>query len=65
MKEQINIFIFIVINEKMTKKQLKSSEISKDYIYLEKLFDNEKGEILLEQNREDHVITLIKNTKLL
>ena len=31
------------------KKQLKSSEISKDYLYLKKLFDNEKARILSEQ----------------
>ena len=48
----------------MTIKKFKSSEISKDYLYWKKLFDNEKTKILSEQSQENHVIDLIKNTKL-
>ena len=46
----------------MTKK-FKLSEISKDYLYLKKLFDNEKAKVLSEQNQKNHVIDLIKNTE--
>ena len=45
--------------------KFKSSEISKDYLYLKKLFDNKKAKVLLEQNQKHHVINLIKNTNLL
>ena len=46
----------------MTEK-FKSSEISKDYLYLKKLFDNEKAKILSEQSQRNHVIDLMKNTE--
>ena len=49
----------------MTTKKFESFEISKDYLYLKKLFDNEKTKILSEQSQKDHVIDLIKNIKLL
>ena len=63
MKEQVNIYAFVVVDVKTAKEQSESSEISKDYLYLKKLFDNEKAEILSEQDQKDHVIDLIKNTK--
>ena len=47
----------------MTIVKFKSFEISKDYLYLKKLFDNEKAKILSDQNQRDHVIDLMKNTK--
>ena len=43
--------------------KFKSFEISKDYLYLKKLFDNEKAKIFSEQNQKDHIIDLIKNTE--
>ena len=46
----------------MTIKKFKSFEISKNYLYLKKLFDNEKAKVVFEQNQKDHVIDLIKNT---
>ena len=50
----------------MAKKQLKSLEMSKfpKNIYIfKKLSDNDKAEILFNQNQEDHAIDLMKNTK--
>ena len=44
-------------------KRFKSFKISKDYLYLKKLFDNGKAEVLSEQNQRDHVIDLMKNTE--
>ena len=41
--------------------KFKSSEISKDYLYLKKLFDNKKAKILFEQNQKNYAIDLIKN----
>ena len=47
----------------MTKK-FKSSEISKDYLYLKKLFGNEKAKVLFKQSQRNYVINLMKNIKL-
>ena len=44
-------------------KRFKSFKISKDYLYLKKLFDNGKAEVLSEQSQENHVIDLMKNTE--
>ena len=44
--------------------KFKSSEILKNYLYLNKLFDNKKAKVLLEQNERDHVIDLMKNIEL-
>ena len=46
------------------KNKLKSSELSEDYLYLKKMFDNELTKMLFKQNYENHVIDLIKNKKL-
>ena len=43
--------------------KFKSFKISKDYLYLKKLFDNEKAKVLFEQNQKNHAIDLIKNIK--
>ena len=64
MKKQINIYVLVVVNEKRVKKQSQSSEISKDYLYLKKLFDNEKAKVLFEQDQKNYIIDLIKNTEL-
>ena len=40
-----------------------SSKNSKNYLYLKKLFDNEKAKVLSEQNQKNHVIDLVKNIK--
>ena len=48
----------------MTIEEFKSSEISKNYLYLKKLFDDEKAEVLSKQSQKDYVIDLRKNTKL-
>ena len=45
----------------MTIIKFKLFEISKDYLYLKKLFDNEKAKVLFEQNQENHAINLIKD----
>ena len=45
----------------MTTVKFKSYEISKNYLYLQELFDNEKTKVLSEQSQEDHAIDLIKN----
>ena len=63
MKEQVNIYVLAVVGVEITKEQSKSLEISENYLYLKKLFDNEKTKILSKQSQEDHVIDLIKNTK--
>ena len=47
----------------MTIIKFKSSEISKNYLYLKKLFDNEKTKVLSKQSQRNHIINLIKNTK--
>ena len=43
--------------------KFKSFEILKDYLYLKKLFDNEKAKVLSEQSQKNHVNNLIKNTE--
>ena len=47
----------------MTTVKFKSFEILKDYLYLKKLFDNEKAKILSKQNQRNYVIDLIENIK--
>ena len=63
MKGQVNIYVLVVAGVETAKKQSEPSEIPKDYLYLKKLFDNEKAEILPEQGQRDHAIDLMKNTK--
>ena len=41
--------------------KFKSFKISKNYLYLKELFDNEKAKVRSEQNQENHVIDLMKN----
>ena len=50
LKKQVNIYVLVVIDVDMTTVKFKSSEISKNYLYLKKLFNNEKIKILFEQN---------------
>ena len=57
------MYVLVVVDVETTHEQSKSPEISKNYLYLKKLFDNEKAEILSEQNQGDHAIDLIENTK--
>ena len=45
-------------------KEFKSFEISKNYLYFKKLFDNEKTRVLFEQGQKNHAIELMKNTEL-
>ena len=47
----------------MFENESKSSELSEDYLYLKKMFDNKLTRMLSEQNYEDHVIDLIENKK--
>ena len=49
LKEQVNIYALVVVGVVTTAEKFKSSEISKDYLYLKKLFDNEKAKVLSEQ----------------
>ena len=63
LNEPVNIYALIVINVIMMTEKFKSSEISKDYLYLKKLFDNEKTRVLSEQSQRNHIINLMKNTK--
>ena len=41
--------------------KFKSSEISKNYLYLKEVFNNEKTKVLSKQSQKNHVINLIKN----
>ena len=63
LKRQVNIYALVVVDVITTIKKFKPSKISKDYLYLKKLFDNEKTKVLSEQNQKDHAIDLMKNTK--
>ena len=63
LKKQVNIYTFVVADVITTAEKFKSPKISKDYLYLKKLFDNEKARVLSEQNQKDHAIDLMKNTK--
>ena len=45
------------------KDKSKSFELSEDYLYLKKMFDNELTKMLSEQNYKNHVIDLIENKK--
>ena len=64
LKRQVNIYVLVIVNVDMTTMKFKSSEISKDYLYLKKLFNNEKTKVLSEQNQENYVIDLIKNEEM-
>ena len=63
MKRQVNIYVLVIVDVNMTTMNFKSSEIPKDFLYLKKLFDNEKARVLFEQNQKDHAIDLIKIIK--
>ena len=63
LKKQVNIYVFVVVDVVTATEKFKSFEISKDYLYLKELFDNEKAEVLPEQNQNNHVIDLMKSTK--
>ena len=66
MQKQFIIYAFVVANVMtMFKNELKSSELSEDYLYLKEMFDNELAKMLFEQNYENHVIDLIENKELL
>ena len=64
LNEQINIYILVVIDVIMTIEKFKLSEISKDCLYLKKLFDNKKAKVLSKQNQKNQTIDLMKNTEL-
>ena len=51
LKEQINIYAFVIANINMMTMKFKSLKISKDYLYLKELFDNEKARVLCKQNQ--------------
>ena len=63
LKKQLNIYTFVVVGVNITIEKFKLFKISKIYLYLKKLFDNEKTKILSEQNQRNHVINLMKNIK--
>ena len=63
LKKQVNIYVLVVVDVVTTTKKFKSSEISKDYLYLKKLFDNKKAKVLSEQDQKNYVIDLMKNTE--
>ena len=63
LKKQVNIYVIVIVDVNTTIEKFKSFEISKKYLYLKKLFDNEKVKVLSEQSQKDHVINLIKSTK--
>ena len=63
LKRQVNIYALVVADVVTATEKFKPSKISKNYLYLKKLFDNEKAEVLPEQNQKDHVIDLMKNTE--
>ena len=59
LKEQINIYVLVIVGVNITTVKFKLFEISKDYLYLKRSFDNEKSKVLSKQNQKDHVINLI------
>ena len=66
LKREIKIYVLVIVDINMTTIKFKLFKIlSKNYLYLKKLFDNEKAKILFEQSQKDYVIDLIKNIKLL
>ena len=64
LQKQFIIYVLVVANVTTTSKnKLKSSELSKNYLYLKKMFDNELTKMLFKQNYENHAINLIENKK--
>ena len=60
------MYVLVVANVTTTlENKLKLFELSEDYLYLKKMFDNELARILFKQNYENYVIDLIKNKKFL
>ena len=49
----------------MFKEKSKLPELSEDYLYLKKMFNNKLVKILFEQSYKNHAIDLIENKKLL
>ena len=65
LQKQFIIYAFVVADIIMTlKNESKSSELSEDYLYLKKIFDNELTKMLSEQNYKNHAIDLVENKKL-
>ena len=65
MQKQFIVYVFVIVDVTTTSKnESKSFELSENYLYLKKMFDNELTKMLFEQNYENHVIDLIKNKKL-
>ena len=64
LQKQFIVYVFVVASVMTTSKnESKSSELSEDYLYLKKMFDNELTKMLFEQNYKNHVIDLIENKK--
>ena len=64
MQKQFIVYVFVVADVTTAfKNELKLFELSEDYLYLKKMFDNELTKMLSEQNYENHVIDLIENKK--
>ena len=57
------MYVLVVIDVVTATEKFKSPKISKDYLYLKKLFDNGKAKVLSEQSQKNYAIDLIKNTK--
>ena len=62
LQKQSIVYVFVVADVTiMFKNKSKSFELSEDYLYLKKMFNNELTKMLSEQNYKDHVINLIEN----
>ena len=64
LKKQINIYVLVVVGVITTTKEFKPFEIPENYLYLKKLFDNEKAKVFSEQDQRVHIIDSMENTEL-
>ena len=47
----------------ISKNKSKSSDFSKNYLYLKNVFDNDLAEVLFEQDYDDHAIDLTEDKR--
>ena len=61
--QKIYTFICVVVDTQKNEKSKNLNKISNELTNYANQYNNEKIEILFEQNRDDHVIDLIENQK--
>ena len=61
--KKIYAFIYVVVNTQKNEKSKKSNKMSNELTNYANQYNDEKIEILFEQNRDDYVIDLIENQK--